>query len=239
MKEFVSDTDPGLRASWRPVNPPTIRLPALATLADWLDRRGDPRGPVVRIQARYWYVYYTQEGFERYYSAEADELQRRSDEISEGVYERWLGFRSNGDTVAVACQMPLLDLQISALDPVEQYVPKLREVLQAGWVWDLWCFGGRVDDVLTLLLPDTGPIRCIGFQGAAAAALRDGDLAALQQVPHLRELVLSGSRISDKGLRHLHSIRSLHRVQIEGTRVTPAGVTALQAALPACDVIGS
>lgn len=238
MEEFVADTDPDLRALLAVGQSADDPLPALAALADWLDRRGDPRGPVVRVQARYWYVYYTSEGYERYYDAEADELQRRSDEISESVYERWLGFRSDGAAVALSRQMPLLDLQVFALDPIEQHFPKLRAVFQAGWVWSLWCFGGGVDEVLTLLLPGTGPIRSIGFQEAAATALRDGDLVALQQVPHLRELMLSGSRISDKGLRHLHPIQSLRAVEVERTRVTPAGVAALRSALPACEVLG-
>jgi uncharacterized protein (TIGR02996 family) len=71
MDEFVADTDPDLRALLAACQSADAPLPALAALADWLDGRGDPRGPVVRIQARYWYVYYTSEGYERYYSAEA------------------------------------------------------------------------------------------------------------------------------------------------------------------------
>jgi hypothetical protein len=238
MDGLVADTDPDLRSLLAACQSADDPLPALGALADWLDGRGDPRGQVVRAQARYWYVYYTPEGFDRHYRAEAGELQRRSDEVSEPVYEQWLGFRSNGGTVCIACQMPLLDLQVFDLDPVGPHLPKLREVSQAGWVWSLGCFGAGVDDVLTRLLPGTGPIRSIGFEKAAAAALRDGDLAALRQVPHLRELALSGSRVSDAGLRQLHSIQSLRLVEVGRTRVTQAGVSALREALPACKVLG-
>jgi hypothetical protein len=235
---FVADTDPELRSLLSACQVADDPLPALAKLAGWLEERGDPRGPVVRIQTRYWYVYYCDEGYKKYYAAEAEELQRRSDEECEPAYERWLGFRGNGDTIAIACQMPLLDLQVADLEPVRQHLPKLRAVLQAGWVWSLYVLGAAVDDILGELLPGTGPIRDVGFGEAAAAALRDGDLATLQQVPHLRALTLSGSRVSDAGLRHLHRVRGLRVVELARTRVSRAGVAALREALPACEVLG-
>ena len=206
-------------------------LPALAVLADWLDERGDPRGRVVRVQARYWYVYYHKAGFDRYYAAEAGELQRQSDEECEPILDRWLGFQ-------IGRQMPLLDLQVETLEPVPEHLPKLREILRAGWVWDLYVLGVAVDDILGALLPGTGPIRQIGFGKGAAAALRDGALVALQQVPRLRQLLLSGTRVSDSGLRHLYLVRSLRTVELEGTRVSQQGVAALREALPACEVLG-
>src|SRR4051794_10891909 len=101
MDGFVADTDPDLRSLLAACQSADDPLPPLAALADWLEGRGAPRGPVVRIQGRYWYVYYPRGGYGRYYSAEAGELQRRSDDPTEPVCERWLGFRSDGDAVAL------------------------------------------------------------------------------------------------------------------------------------------
>jgi hypothetical protein len=238
MERFVADTDAELRALLTACQAADEPLLALAGLADWLDQRGDVRGRAVRVQMRYWYVYYHEEGYRRCYAAEAAGLQQQSDEEVKPIYERWLGFRSNGAAVAVARQMPLLDLQVRDLERVRKYLPKLRVVLQAGWVWDLYVVGLSVDDILGELLPETGPIRQISFGHDAAAALRDGDLVALQQVPHLRQLVLSGSRVSDAGLRHLYPVKSLRVVELEGTRASRAGVSALREALPACEILG-
>src|SRR5262245_21668257 len=112
MSTFVSDTDPELRSLLAACQAEDDPLPALGVLADWLEERGDPRSEIVRIQSRYWYVYYTDEGYTNDYGAEAEELQRRSDEVVQPFYERWLGFASNGDAVGIVCQMPLLDLQV-------------------------------------------------------------------------------------------------------------------------------
>jgi hypothetical protein len=49
---------------------------------------------------------------------------------------------------------------------------------------------------------------------------------------------LSGTRVSDAGLRHLNKIRSLRSVELEGTRVTSGGVSALSKALPDCVFLG-
>jgi hypothetical protein len=48
---------------------------------------------------------------------------------------------------------------------------------------------------------------------------------------------LSGTRITDAGLRHLHAINTLRFVLMEYTpRVTASGIATLQEALPACKV---
>src|SRR5262245_60741680 len=112
MSTFVADTDPELRSLLAACQADDDPLPPLAVLADWLEERGDPRAEVVRTQSRYWYVYYTDEGYTSEYRAEAGELQRRSDEVCEPIVERWLGFPGDGRSVIVALQMPLLDLQV-------------------------------------------------------------------------------------------------------------------------------
>jgi hypothetical protein len=94
-----------------------------------------------------------------------------------------------------------------------------------------------VDEALDVLVAEPGPIREIAFYGNQS--LRDGDLEVLARVPYLREVDLSRTRVSDRGLRHLHRIGTLRSVRLEYTpRVTRAGIAALQEALPACVVRG-
>jgi len=195
VSEFIPDTDAQLRSLLVACQAADAPLPALARLADWLDERGDPRGRAVRIQSRYWYVYYCREGFDRHYAAEADELQRRSDEVTRPVYDRWLGFRGDGASVIPACQTPLLDLQVTDVERVRPHLPRLRAAFQAGWVWDMYCLGWAVDEMMSELLTGAGPVRRVGFAKDAAKALRAADLAALRAVPHLRELYLPGPRV--------------------------------------------
>jgi hypothetical protein len=237
MSKLVPDTNAELRSLLADCQAADDPLPALANLAYWLDARGDPRGAVVRTQARYWYVYYCRDGFDQHYAAEAKDLQERSDR-SQHIYEEWLGFQSNGDIIGIARQMPLLDLQVRDVERARPHLAKLREVLQAGWVWDMYILGIAVDEIMAELLSDCGPLRQICFGKDAAKALRDIDLKLLQQVPYLRTLVLSGTRVSDAGLRHLNKIRSLRSVELEGTRVTSGGVSALSKALPDCVFLG-
>jgi uncharacterized protein (TIGR02996 family) len=126
MDGFVADTDPDLRSLLAACQAADDPLPPLAALADWLDGRGDPRGPVVRVQARYWYVYYTPEGFERHYRAEAGDLQRRSDQVSRPVCERWLGLRGARRALPHARHTPYLHHQELYLQPAAPKQPRLR-----------------------------------------------------------------------------------------------------------------
>ena len=79
----------------------------------------------------------------------------------------------------------------------------------------------------------------MGIARATVVGHSFGELAALASVPHLREVDLSRTRVTDRGLGHLHRIRTLREVRLEYTpRVTRVGIAALQEALPACVVRG-
>lgn len=72
----------------------------------------------------------------------------------------------------------------------------------------------------------------IGLRGLG---ITDADLVYLKQFPTLRRIDLSGTRISDTGLKHLEGMK-LDHVSVAGTKVTEQGVTKLQASSPGAKV---
>jgi Leucine Rich repeat len=229
---LVCDTDPELRSLLTACQVADDPSGPMSALASWLDNRQDPRGAPVRLGARYWHACHREPEIQD--RPEFDDLERRMDDEGDEVLVRWLGFRGDGDTVGVSWHRPLVYLSVNefAKLPVQAC-----EIVRAGWVWQLDIVGPRVDEALDTLLAEPGPIREVAFFGNQS--LRDADLEALTSVPHLREVDLSRTRITDRGLRHLHRIRTLRHVHLEYTpRVTTAGVAALQEALPACAVRG-
>lgn len=62
-------------------------------------------------------------------------------------------------------------------------------------------------------------------------------LASLSKLPLLRTLRLNGcKKIGDEGLVHLHSVKTLMTVYVQGTSVTERGIQALTKAVPAVQV---
>ena len=55
-------------------------------------------------------------------------------------------------------------------------------------------------------------------------------------MPHLRELNLYRSRVTNSGLARLAALHELSAVDLRYTRVTAGGVDALRAAVPACEI---
>jgi len=64
----------------------------------------------------------------------------------------------------------------------------------------------------------------------------DREAAQIAVCSELQWLVLMDTSITDAGLRHLRALTKLSRLDLEGTRVTEAGVAELQRALPQCKV---
>jgi hypothetical protein len=56
-------------------------------------------------------------------------------------------------------------------------------------------------------------------------------------MPNLHELHLNETLITDAGLEHLQSSRSLKKVEMRLTTVTEEGVAALKKALPELEVV--
>jgi hypothetical protein len=70
-------------------------------------------------------------------------------------------------------------------------------------------------------------------------AIPDETLSALTKWPYLEVLDLRDTGITDHGIRQLVTHRYLRQLMLEGTRVTSAGITAIQKALPQCQVTHS
>ncbi len=64
----------------------------------------------------------------------------------------------------------------------------------------------------------------------------DTGLGRLNGLRELRTLNFSGAHVSDAGLEHLKKLPSLRKLNLERTQVTPAGLSALQNALPECQI---
>jgi hypothetical protein len=228
---FVSDTNPELRSLLMACQAADDASPPLSALADWLDCRQDPRGPLLRLGLQYWHETQHPESQDPIAFGELE--TRMLYEEGDPVLADWLGLRGRGDSAGVCWHRPLLYVTVSKTFE-EMPVPVLP-VIRAGWVWQLDLLGPRVDEALDTLIAEAGPIRELAFFGNQS--LRDGDLESLADIPHLREVDLSRTRITDRGFRHLHRVRTLRLVRMESTpRVTSAGVAALQEALPACVV---
>jgi hypothetical protein len=82
--------------------------------------------------------------------------------------------------------------------------------------------------------------------------ITDGGLAHLRSLVSLQILLLDGcQRVTDRGLAHLHGLPSLRRLDLHGVPkvglfkgllgargITNAGVAALVAAIPGCEIRG-
>jgi hypothetical protein len=225
---FVPDTDPELRSLLTVCQVADDAGPPLTALGDWLDSRHDPRSSLVRLGIRYLQGPHMD-------TQEFAELERQMLEEGDEVLADWLGLCGRGDSAGVCWHRPLLYVSVS--NTFDEMPVSVLPVLRAGWVWQLDLEGPRVDENLDTLLEEPGPIRELAFCGNES--LRDGDLKALAGLPHLREVDLSRTRITDRGLHHLHRIGTLRLVRLEYTRrVTRAGVAALRKALPGCVVQG-
>ncbi len=69
--------------------------------------------------------------------------------------------------------------------------------------------------------------------------ITDATLAALPKLPRpggLQSLELQNTRITDAGLRHLHSLSGLKRLELDGNALSREAVEELQLMLPGCEI---
>lgn len=64
------------------------------------------------------------------------------------------------------------------------------------------------------------------------SGVRDADLACLEKLPELRELVLTSTAVGDRGLEGMSRLRRLESLDLRFTQVSDAGVNKLRRALP-------
>ncbi len=67
--------------------------------------------------------------------------------------------------------------------------------------------------------------------------ISNSDLASLQGLPHVAQLLLDGTAVTDEGVATLGKVRSLKTVDLGSLRIAPATVAQLKQALPGCEVI--
>ena len=82
-------------------------------------------------------------------------------------------------------------------------------------------------------LPVFPRLRCLDLDGTA---ISDEALAWVAKQSNLEELWLECTGVTDAGLLHLHSLPRLTYISLAYTEVSPAGVTALRAAVPNIEV---
>lgn len=97
-----------------------------------------------------------------------------------------------------------------------------------------------VDLVAVKQMSDDDIKRLYNINDIAAIRLpgdfNDGQMTLLKNVTGLRHVNISANGITDAGLSHLHSIKSLERVVVFSSDVTEQGIAALKDALPDCKV---
>lgn len=238
MGDLVPDDDPTLRSLLASCQAADEPHGPLMGLCDWLTRRGDPRGEVFRLQDEYWRLSvqgssWGPSGYDLEARRKADEVQGRVKAAWPPVMRAWLPDWAGGEWDLYP-DYPFLHLNINYPPPGD---PSVRAALRAGWISSLRISDGpEVDDFPVAWFDGVGPIRYVLLDDNPA--VRNADLVALQRVPCLDSLWLEGTRVSDRGLVHLHPIKTLRFVCLTRTKVTGAGAAGLASAVPGCHVEG-
>ena len=233
---FVPDTEVDLRSLLAACQVADDPLPQLLALVAWLEQHRDPRSVMVQIGTRLWELAFClNRSLTETEQAEQTRLLHRFSNECRPVLAAWLefpaGWLASSRHPALHDSWPLLSVEIKGHGPLPA---RLSGAFAAGWVWKVLVSGSHVDRILANVLATPGPIRHLAF--CSNEALTDDDLSVLQRFPGLRELDILETRISDEGLPHLYSIKTLREVSLYDTQVTPAGVAALETALPECGV---
>jgi Leucine-rich repeat (LRR) protein len=85
-------------------------------------------------------------------------------------------------------------------------------------------------------LENLKPLRNLAELRLACPRLTDFSLQPVGEITSLERLSLAGAAITDEGLTHLLKLKNLKDLDLRGTKVTPAGVDALQKSLPQCTI---
>jgi hypothetical protein len=87
-------------------------------------------------------------------------------------------------------------------------------------------------------LGDLCELRNLDGLDVSGTKITDNGLRLVSQLPGLKELRLSRTKITDKGLRHLESMKGLKELRLfECPDITPEGVARLKKALPGCNFL--
>ena len=75
------------------------------------------------------------------------------------------------------------------------------------------------------------------YLGTSRVNVNGDELANFRRFKKLQVLCLTGQPIADEHLIHLESLANLQELYLQNTKVTDAGVSRLQAALPNCRIV--
>ena len=67
-------------------------------------------------------------------------------------------------------------------------------------------------------------------------AINDQQMGAIQYLPDVEVLNLTGTPVGDEGLGHVHGLTGLKRIYAAHTPITEQGVQKLEQALPDCEI---
>ena len=73
----------------------------------------------------------------------------------------------------------------------------------------------------------------------SGSGVTDDGLRSLLDLDYIDELELASTNVSDTGLQYIAQLKDLKHIDLSGTNVTPSGVAKLQAELPKCRMTGA
>jgi hypothetical protein len=80
---------------------------------------------------------------------------------------------------------------------------------------------------------DAGRVKAMLCRGSQ---VKDADLAKIKYLKKCRSIDLTGTAITDKGLKYLHEAKALYLIGLEDNKVSEAAVKELKKALPNCQI---
>ncbi len=82
---------------------------------------------------------------------------------------------------------------------------------------------------------DLGKVTRLRLSGTQ---ITDKGLKEVAKLPNLEDLLLTGTKITDAGLKELAKLQKLTILDLDFTKITKTGVAELRKALPNCNIIG-
>jgi len=122
-----------------------------------------------------------------------------------------------------------IDAEQTALDALEEYEP-VTHLDGEGHVFKLKLELAHVDDAVMDYVVQFTRLQSLSLYGSSVT---DSGIAKLRELKNVEDLNIMDTRISDLGVASLSEVTSLRRIWLRtNDRLTPAGVAALEKALP-------
>ena len=150
------------------------------------------------------------------------------------VFDRvqWLAIKRGDADLSLVPNLPRIrTLDLFDFSPTNPGLPELRRLAHL----ETLCFyGGQLTEPQLRDVAELRSLRSLRLGGE----FRDSDLLHLRRLPNLVFLDLSNSPASNATIPYLKDLTGLEYLVLRGTRITPAGIAELRAALPKCEING-